>query len=94
MILDVEASLFPHVLHIVGQVAYQALFAQLRRDRCFQGDDIAPLLGGDKARACGGDYFNFIRGKFDLLAIDGEVQMPGLVEQPGSLLCAMSDPAP
>src|SRR5258706_233263 len=41
MVLDVEASLFAHILHIVSKVADKTFLTQLRRDSCFQRNNIA-----------------------------------------------------
>src|SRR5947209_15707214 len=80
VILDVEASLFAHILDVVCQVAYKTLFAQFGRDRRFKGDDVASLFGGDEARTSSGNDFDFVGSQLDLLTIDGETQCACLVE--------------
>src|SRR5215467_8755833 len=81
MILDTESSSLAHVLHIVRQVAHQAFLPQLRRNRRLQGYDITTLLCGHKARASSRDYLDLIRGKLDLLTVDGKAEHACLVQQ-------------
>src|SRR5258708_7174625 len=80
VVLDSESGPLTHVLHVVGQVAYQAFFAQFRCNRRFQGYDIAAILSSHEARASGCNHLYFVRCKLDVVTIDREIQLARLVK--------------
>src|SRR5579875_810104 len=89
MILDVEAGLLAHILDVVSQVTYQALFAQFWRNCCFQRNNVAALLRSYKAWTSGSNHLNLIRCEFNRLAIKRKMELASLAEELCSLLCAM-----
>src|SRR5258708_35484195 len=89
MVLDVEACLFAHILHIVSKVADQTFLTQLRCDGCFQCNDVAALLSRHKAWTSGCDHLNLFRCRLDLFALDSETQATSFVGQLTCLLRAM-----
>src|SRR5260370_8120830 len=90
VVLDSESSPLTHVLHIVGQVAYQAFFAQFRCNRRFQGYDIAAILSSHEARASGCNHLYFVRCKLDVVTIDREIQLARLVHRPCGFFRSLS----
>src|SRR5258708_6406823 len=90
VVLDSESGPLTHVLHIVGQVAYQAFFAQFWRNRGFQGYDIAAILSSHEARTSGCYHLYFVRCKLDVLPLDSEIQLARLVLRPCCFLRSLS----
>src|SRR5258708_11349137 len=90
VVLDSESGPLTHVLHIVGQVAYQAFFGKFWRNRGFQGYDIAAILSSHEARTSGCYHLYFVRCKLDVLPLDSEIQLARLVQRPCCFLRSLS----